>query len=137
MSRDDTATLIRTYLDAFNAKDFDAMLACLGEDVIHDVNQGGREIGREKFRWFNAKMTRHYDENLADIEIMVNASGSRAAAEFTVHGSYLATDEGLPEANGQRYTLPAGIFFEIDDGAISRVSTTYNLNDWIAQVKAG
>jgi steroid delta-isomerase-like uncharacterized protein len=54
-----------------------------------------------------------------------------------VHGSYLATDEGLPEANGQRYSLPAGIFFEIDDGLISRVTTTYNLNDWIAQVKAG
>lgn len=137
MSRDATAALIRTYLEAFNAKDFDGMLACLGEDVIHDVNQGGREIGREKFRWFNAKMTRHYDENLADIEIMVNESGSRAAAEFTVHGSYLATDEGLPEANGQRYSLPAGIFFEIDDGLISRVTTTYNLNDWIAQVKAG
>lgn len=137
MSRDATAALIRTYLDAFNAKDFDGMLACLGEDVIHDVNQGGREIGKEKFRWFNARMTRHYDENLADIEIMVNESGSRAAAEFTVHGSYLATDEGLPEANGQRYSLPAGIFFEIDDGLISRVTTTYNLNDWIAQVKAG
>lgn len=137
MSRDATAALIRTYLEAFNAKDFDGMLACLGEDVIHDVNQGGREIGREKFRWFNAKMTRHYDENLADIEIMVNESGSRAAAEFTVHGSYLATDEGLPEANGQRYSLPAGIFFEIDDRLISRVTTTYNLNDWIAQVKAG
>lgn len=137
MSRDATAALIRTYLEAFNAKDFDGMLACLGEDVIHDVNQGGREIGREKFRWFNARMTRHYDENLADIEIMVNESGSRAAAEFTVHGSYLATDEGLPEANGQRYSLPAGIFFEIDDGLISRVTTTYNLNDWIAQVKAG
>ncbi len=137
MSRDATAALIRTYLEAFNAKDFDGMLACLGEDVIHDVNQGGREIGKEKFRWFNARMTRHYDENLADIEIMVNESGSRAAAEFTVHGSYLATDEGLPEANGQRYSLPAGIFFEIDDGLISRVTTTYNLNDWIAQVKAG
>ena len=137
MSRDDTFALIRRYLDAFNAKDFDAMLECLGEDVAHDINQGGREIGKEKFRWFNAKMTRHYDEELGDIEIMVNESGSRAAAEFTVRGTYLATDEGLPEANGQRYTLPAGIFFEIDDGEITRVSTTYNLPEWISQVKAG
>jgi steroid delta-isomerase-like uncharacterized protein len=111
------------------------MLACLSEDVIHDINQGGREIGKEKFRWFNARMTRHYDEELGDIEIMVNDGGGRAAAEFTVRGTYLATDEGLPEANGQRYTLPAGIFFEIDDGEISRVTTTYNLNDWIDQVK--
>jgi steroid delta-isomerase-like uncharacterized protein len=54
-----------------------------------------------------------------------------------VRGTYLATAEGLPDANGQRYSLPAGIFFEIEDGLISRVTTSYNLNDWIDQVKAG
>lgn len=137
MSRDAATALIRTYLDAFNAKDFDGMLACLSEDVAHDINQGGREIGKDKFQWFNAKMARHYDEHLSDIEIMVNEAGTRAAAEFTVRGTYLATDEGLPPANGQRYSLPAGIFFDIDDGAITRVSTSYNLSDWIAQVEAG
>jgi hypothetical protein len=30
--------------------------------------------------------------------------------------------------------LPAGAFFEITDGLISRVSVYYNLADWIAQV---
>ncbi|MDP2733040.1 MAG: ketosteroid isomerase-related protein [Hoeflea sp.] len=137
MSRDDTAALIRRYLEAFNAKNWDAMLDCLSDDVIHDINQGGREIGKEKFRWFNAKMSRHYDEELGDIAIMVDDGGNRAAAEFTVRGTYLSTDEGLPEANGQRYSLPAGIFFEIDDGLISRVTMSYNLPGWIAQVKAG
>lgn len=141
MNRDDTIALIRRYLEAFNGKDFDAMLACLSDEVIHDINQGGREIGKEKFRWFNAKMTRHYDEELGDIAIMVDETGMHGAAEFTVRGSYLATDEGLPEANGQRYSLPAGIFFEVEDGddgsEITRVSTSYNLNDWVAQVKAG
>ena len=111
------------------------MAHCLDEDVIHDINQGGREIGRDKFRWFNAMMARHYDETLSDIVIMTDRSGNRAAAEFTVHGVYLATAEGLPEARGQRYSLPAGIFFEIDDGLITRVTTCYNLNDWIAAVE--
>ncbi|MEQ8306540.1 MAG: ketosteroid isomerase-related protein [Hoeflea sp.] len=137
MSRDDTIALVRRYLDAFNAKDSDGMLACLTEDVAHDINQGEREIGKEKFRWFNARMSRHYDEELGDIAIMVNEGGNRAAAEFTVRGTYLSTDEGLPEANGQRYSLPAGIFFEVDDALISRVTMCYNLTDWIAQVKAG
>jgi steroid delta-isomerase-like uncharacterized protein len=67
---------------------------------------------------------------------MVAEGGGRAAAEFTVRGTYLATAEGLPEAKGQTYTLPAGIFFDIDDGRISRVTTYYNLEDWIAQVSA-
>ncbi|WP_136660299.1 ketosteroid isomerase-related protein [Nitratireductor sp. XY-223] len=130
-----TENLIRSYLDAFNASDSEAMLALLSEDVIHDINQGGREIGREKFRWFNAMMAEHYSETLGDIAIMVSADGTRAAAEFTVRGTYLKTAEGLPPASGQSYSLPAGIFFEVEDGRISRVTTCYNLNDWIAQVE--
>ena len=38
--------------------------------------------------------------------------------------------------NGQTYVLPAGAFFEIRDGKVARISNTYNLNDWIAQVGA-
>ena len=136
MTEAETRDLIRRYLDAFNAGDSETMLECLDDDVVHDINQGGREIGKEKFRWFNASMARHYRERLDDIAVMVAEGGVRAAAEFTVRGTYLATAEGLPPASGQTYSLPAGIFFEVDDGLISRVSTYYNLSDWIAQVSA-
>ena len=134
MSHSETRALIERYFAAFNASDYDAMEALLHEDVAHDINQGGREIGREAFRLFNAQMARHYDETLRDIEIMVSESGVRAAAEFTVDGRYNETAKGLPPASGQAYSLSAGIFFEIDDGQISRVTTCYNLKDWIAQV---
>ncbi len=87
MNRDDTIALIRRYLEAFNAKSSEDMLACLTDDVAHDINQGEREIGKEQFRWFNARMSRHYDEELGDIAIMVDDSGTRAAGEFTVRGS--------------------------------------------------
>ncbi len=137
MNRTETEALVKRYLEAFNVGDVDGMLTCLGEDVVHDINQGGREIGREKFRWFVGMMNRHYREELSDVAVMVNEAGSRAAAEFTVRGTYLSTAEGLPEATGQSYSLPAGIFFEIDDGLISRVTTYYNLTDWIAQVEKG
>lgn len=137
MSEADTNALIERYIAAFNAGDSEGMLACLTEDVAHDLNEGGREIGKDKFRLFNGMMSKHYHETLADVVIMVGQGGTRAAAEFTVHGKYLATAEGLPEANGQRYTLPAGIFFDIDDGKISRVTTYYNLAEWTAQVSKG
>lgn len=136
MSEAETVALIRRYIDAFNAGDREAMLACLADDVAHDVNQGGREIGKDKFRWFLGMMDRHYRERLEDVVVMAGQGGGRAAAEFTVHGTYLATAEGLPAANGQRYSLPAGIFFDVDDGKISRVTTYYNLADWMAQVEA-
>jgi steroid delta-isomerase-like uncharacterized protein len=80
------------------------------------------------------KMNRCYRERLSDIVVMQNSEGNRAAAEFVVHGEYLADDQGLPPANGQTYVLPAGAFFEIAGGKLTRISNYYNLNDWIAQV---
>ena len=133
-TRIETAALIRRYFDAFNAGDSETMIGCLTDDVIHDVNQGERRTGKDKFRAFNARMTHHYRERLEDIAVMVSKDGTRAAAEFNVNGKYLATDSGLPEAQGQTYRLPAGTFFAIRDGKIARVTTYYNLTDWITQV---
>ena len=52
-----------------------------------------------------------------------------AAAEYVVHGEYLANDPsvdsgqatGLPPANGQTYVLPGGAFFDIRDGRIAAI----------------
>ncbi|MEO8011659.1 MAG: ketosteroid isomerase-related protein [Dokdonella sp.] len=130
-----TLALVQYYYAAFNRGDWQAMLALLAEDVVHDINQGGRETGRETFRVFLARMRTHYRERLDDIVVMTRADGARAAAEYVVHGEYLASDDGLPQANGQRYTLPGGAFFDIRDGRIARVTNSYNLNDWIRQVE--
>lgn len=132
----DTArSLLQRYYDAFNAQDMDAFLELLTDDVVHDINQGRREEGKEAFAAFMAKMNRSYREQITDLVILTEPSGKRAAAEFTVLGTYLVTDEGLPAAKGQTYRLPAGAFFEIVDGKIARVSNYYNLEDWLVQVR--
>ena len=128
------ATLITAYYDAFNRGDREAMLSMLTDDVAHDLNQGAREVGREAFRAFLQRMDRCYGEQLRGIVVMVSADGLRAGAEYVVHGGYKVTDEGLPEAEGQRYVLPGGAFFDVRDGKIARVTNYYNLDDWIAQV---
>ncbi len=133
-ARQETAALIRSYFDAFNAGDSEAMIGCLTDDVVHDVNQGERRVGLDKFRAFNARMDHHYKEKLEGIVVMVSRDGKRAAAEFNVQGKYLNTDQGLPDANGQTYALPAGTFFDVRDGKIARVTTYYNLTEWITQV---
>jgi len=129
-------TLIHAYYAAFNAGDADAMLALLTDDVRHDINQGGTEAGRAAFAAFLGEMARCYRERLSDVVVLVDASGTRAAAEYVVHGEYLAAQEGLPAAHGQRYDLPGGAFFTLRDGKIARVSNYYNLPDWLAQVGA-
>ncbi|UPY36803.1 ketosteroid isomerase-related protein [Sediminicoccus sp. KRV36] len=126
--------LLRRYYAAFNAADWPAMLDCLTEDVAHDINQGGREIGRPAFAAFLQRMERCYRERVADLVVMVSADGTRGAAEFTIHGTYLVADEGLPPAHGQAYTLPVGAFFELRAGRIARVTNYYNLTDWLRQV---
>lgn len=136
MSATETRQLIETYYAAFNALNPAGMTALVSEDVEHRVNEGGIRRGREKFAEFGAHMGVSYREELKDIVVFVNEDGSRAAAEFVVHGAYLKTDPGLPEAKGQSYILPAGAFFDVRGGQITRITTFYNLNDWVAQVSA-
>lgn len=135
MGEQTTEKLIRDYYAAFNARDWNGMLALLTDDVAHDISQGGREIGRDAFKAFLAHMDARYRENVRELVVMAAAGGARAAAEFELDGEYLATDGNFPPAKGQRYTLRVGAFFDVKGGKIARVSNHYNLKDWLAQVK--
>ena len=126
--------LVLAYYAAFNRSDWEGMLARVDPDVAHDINQGARETGKVAFAAFLARMNRCYREQLHDIVVMANENGTRVAAEYVVHGEYLADDAGLPPARGQKYVLPGGAFFDVEDGLITRVTNHYNLEAWIAQV---
>jgi steroid delta-isomerase-like uncharacterized protein len=134
MAAADTVALVNRYYDAFNRGDAEGMIACVADDVVHDVNQGARRAGKAAFRQFCAHMSRCYKEQLEGIVVMATPDGGRAAAEFNVIGSYLVAEEGLPPAKGQTYRLPAGTFFAVRDGLITRITTYYNLTDWLLQV---
>lgn len=130
----EATALITRYYDAFNRQDYPGMLELLTDDVAHDVNQGGRELGKPAFTAFLDRMHRHYRERVVDLVVM--ASGARAAAEFIIEGQYLVSDEGLPAASGQTYRLPVGAFFDVHNGKIARVTNYYNLADWVRQVSS-
>lgn len=136
MAQQESINLVESYYAAFNGGDMDSFLNLLTDDVIHDINQGRREVGKEAFSVFMGGMNTNYKEQLVDMVIMASADGARASAEFVVLGEYIKTDEGLPEANGQTYRLPAGAFFEVRDNKVARITNYYNLQDWIAQVSA-
>lgn len=136
MSQQSALTLIENYYAAFNTGDMNTFLNLLTDDVIHDINQGHRDVGKNSFAKFMENMNTNYKERIVDLVIMASADGAHASAEFLVLGEYLKTDEGLPEAKGQTYRLPAGAFFEIREDKVYRVTNYYNLQDWIAQVGA-
>lgn len=130
-----TEKLIRDYYAAFNRGDMDTFVGLLAENVAHDVNQGGRETGKARFRRFMVRMNKNYRERLTNIKIVASADGKHAAAEFVVNGTYLATDTGLPKAKGQTYKLPGGAFFDVKRGKIARITNYYNLQDWLKQIR--
>ena len=134
-AHDRATEIVLAYYAAFNRGDWATMQALLADDVAHDLNQGPRETGKPAFAAFQQRMARSYREQLRDVVVLASPDGSRAAAEYVVHGEYLVADEGLPPANGQAYVLPGGAFFDIRDGSISRISNYYNLEDWLAQVR--
>ncbi len=129
-----TTELIQQYYNYFNKLDITSFLGMLDNNVIHDINQGDREIGIDAFAKFMDRMDSSYTENIKDLVIMTNQDGSRAAAEFIVEGTYKATDKGLPIAQNQHYKLPCGAFFEIKNGNTTRVTDYYNLKSWLKQV---
>lgn len=128
--------ILEQYYAAFNERRFDDMLNFLSDDIVHDINQGESQQGKEAFGRFLKHMERCYRETLYHITLMATPDGSRGAAEFVVQGTYIATDEGLPQATNQRYSLPAGAFFSFADGKITRITMYYNLELWLRLIGA-
>jgi steroid delta-isomerase-like uncharacterized protein len=131
----DPAAILASYYAAFNRQDVEGMCALLADNILHEPSQGQGRHGLEAFRAFLAHMNRCYAEQVIDPVFMVSADGARASAEFMLDGRYLVSDEGLPPASGQTYSLRVGAFFELADGKITRISNHYNLADWVAQVE--
>ena len=127
---------LRAYYDALNRHDPGAAVALLDDDVVHELNQGPREVGKSAFREFLQRMEYCYSEALVDLHLIASDDGTRAAAEYTVVGQYIADDIGMPPARGQRYRMPGAAFFALRDGRIVRVSDHYNLQEWFSQVGA-
>ncbi|HSI62303.1 MAG TPA: ketosteroid isomerase-related protein [Candidatus Saccharimonadia bacterium] len=134
--REQSLDLITRYYDTFNSGDREAFLQLLTDDVKHDINQGGCDEGKEAFRTFLQRMDRSYREQVRELQVFASEDGSRGAAEFFIEGSYISTDEGLPEATGQTYYLRVGAFFDIREGKVARITNYYNLQDWLKQVGA-
>ncbi len=127
--------LISRYFEVFNKGDAAAMLSLVDDNIEHDINQGKIQFGKTKFEAFLNHMNVCYKEDIKDLVIMVSDNGKNASAEFMVHGTYLKTDGTLPPARNQKYSIRAGSFFEIKNNKILRVSTYYNLPQWIEMVK--
>ncbi len=121
MTAEDMDALVRRFVVALNATDWDAALACLDDDVAIDRGTGERSIGREAFRDSLAAEARRVRSSIGDLVVMVALDGAHAAAEFTLRGE-------PADGQGRSFSVPAGLFFEIADGRIARISARRGLD---------
>lgn len=127
--------LVKTYFAAFNRQDNAGMLKLLAANVEHESNQGATQVGTAHFEEFLKTMHQHYREEIKDLKVLTQPEGRLAAAEYIVDGAYIKTQAPFPAAQGQRYAIRAHSFFAIEDGLITRVSTHYNLPEWIRKIE--
>lgn len=126
--------LVQQYYKYFNNQDLKGMLSMVDDNILHEPNQSASRTGINKFKEFLEKMDECYEEKLTDIIFYSEHTGRKFACEFIVNRKYKNGEEGLPEARGQSYILPASAFLTIENGKISRVATNYNLEKWIELV---
>ena len=128
--------LVRRYYAHFFARETDEVLSLLSPDFVHQFNQLEPARGLEPFREFIAQKERHYSEEIEDLVIFSEPTGTRVAAEFFVRGAYVSSKPGLPEATNQPYRIRVTAVFEIGDLKITRLATYFNLPDWYRQIGA-
>lgn len=127
--------LIRKFFKHLNAEEWREASLLLSDQILHDINQGPRVIGREPFLKYLVETARYYKEVVSDVFVLSSEDGSRGSAEFYVHGEYLKTHGLLPKAHGQRYEGFHGVFFEIEDQQISRFSHYFNYQSFLEQLE--
>lgn len=127
--------LAKEYYRHFNNRNWQGMLNLLDAHIRHEPNQGDEpRLGIEKFTEFLKHMDESYEETLTDMVFFSEPGNERVAVEFTVNGVYKKGEEEFPEAKGQKYVLPAAAFLAFKNGKIVRVTTYYNLTQWIKLV---
>lgn len=133
----DAETIAHSFIEAVNARDFEMLARLVDEDVAFDSLTGQRTVGVEPLRAWIMSYLRHFDETFSDVVLMYDGFGQHVAADTTVHGTYRETMASFPEASGQVYSIPSVFVFEIEDGAITRLSHYRNIRLFERELAAG
>ncbi|MCQ8784116.1 nuclear transport factor 2 family protein [Mangrovibrevibacter kandeliae] len=105
---------VRRFVEAFNASDWSGLAGLLAEDVAYDPAGGERLIGRQAVHEHLALQARKGRRTLEDLAVFRTEDAPRAALECTLRL------DAAPD--GARTRRAAALFFDIDDGWISRIT---------------
>ncbi len=119
----DVATLVRHYVERYNANDVDGMLDCCSDDVVFEsiTNPGGamRLKGKDEMREVIEATTRAFRERRHEV-VAILVDGDRAAAE-TVFSGIAAAELGHQVRSGEHVSIRGATMFELRDNKLSRI----------------
>ena len=78
---------LRAYYEALNRHDPASAVALLDDEVVHELNQGPREVGKAPFREFLQRMEYCYHEQLVDIRLLASNDGIQTRLHKLVAGA--------------------------------------------------
>ena len=116
--------LLKTFLDAFNAHDVDAIMSCFTEDCVLEMPRGPapggqRLVGREQVRTgIQARLDGIPDVHYADDRHWT--CDDRGVSEWTLRGTQIS---------GEPIEVRGCDLFEFTDGKISRKDSFWKIVD--------
>lgn len=124
MTEDEKRTLIRRYLDAYNAFDVDGMVETIHPDVeIKNVSDGevsAAASGVEEFRAMAEKAAELFASRRQTVTAFETEDGGSVSIDVTYEGTLAQDLPGGMEA-GETVHLEGRSTFEFDDGKIAGI----------------
>lgn len=108
-------TTVSAVLALLNRRDFDAFERLVDDDCVLDLPGGSRVVGAQSVRDTLSAYLLRLDARLADIVVMTDGPGHRAAAEVTFEA------KGR-DAQEDRFTVPGVFLFERENDVLTRIS---------------
>ena len=108
---------------------WDALAAVTHDDIVMEFSEGTFVRGREDCRAFWQYYLGNYHMHVVHMNII--PEGDTAAVEAALELTYHTTKPGMPEACGQKVTIPAAVFVTLRDGKVQRSRFVYSLADWM------
>ena len=126
--------IIHQYYEYLATRDLDNFIRLLSPEVIHEINQGETERGKQNFRIFMEDQFSQGKYHIKDLIIFTSPDGKYATSRFICSGEYYKTLPGYPKATGQKWEIPVVSFFKIENDKISHVAVYFNDNAWRKQL---
>lgn len=128
-----TIVLLQTWIDAFNLKDLDAVMACYAVDAVNYQVAAGKPVsGLANIRRHNAEFFKGFPDSWAKIENLMY-DGDWAAWEWLGGGTFLGEFYGNKPA-GKSYELRGCGFFKFKNDKIIYQRGYWDKHTWFSQI---